>query len=128
MNVFEGAYPYDGMRIVPGWGGSMFEALMPALFVPEDEVGPKSWAINHPLTVAAQIHHGLVDAGYGYWGFSPSNTPEGGYAAYGVDAIGMNPDGYPSNEDNTFVDHGFAGCPGRPPSPTRRPPRTRTAW
>ena len=20
--VFEGAYPYDGMRIVPGWGGS----------------------------------------------------------------------------------------------------------
>ena len=62
----------------------------------------------------AQIHHGLVDAGYGYWGFSPSNTPEGGYAAYGVDAIGMNPDGYPSNEDNTFVDHGFGTCPGRP--------------
>ena len=33
----------------------------------------------------------------------------------------MNPDGYPSNEDNTFVDHGFAGCPGRTASPTRRP-------
>ena len=90
---------------------------MPALFVPEDEWGQHSWAINHPLTVAAQIHHGLVDAQYGYWGFSPSNTPEGGYNAYGVDAIGMNPDGYPSNEDNTFVDHGFAGCPGRDPRP-----------
>jgi hypothetical protein len=120
VDVFEGAYPYDGTRIVPGWGGSMFEALMPALFVPEDKWGPHSWAINHPLTVAAQIHHGLVDAGYGYWGFSPSNIPEGGYNAYGVDAIGMNPEGYPSNEDNTFVDHGFAGC-GRDPKPDPAP-------
>jgi hypothetical protein len=121
VSVFEGAYQYDGMRIVPGWGGSMFEALMPDLFVPEDQWGPRSWAINHPLTVAAQIHHGLVDAGYGYWGFSPSNTPEGGYAAYGVDAIGMNPSGYPSNENNTFVDHGFGTCPGRPAVPDPPP-------
>jgi hypothetical protein len=116
VDVFEGAYPYDGMRIVPGWGGSMFEALMPALFVPEDKWGPESWAINHPLTVAAQIHHGLVDAEYGYWGFSPANVPEGGYRTYGVDAIGMDPGGYPSNNDNTLVDHGFAGC-GREPQP-----------
>ncbi len=114
VSVFEGAYNYDGFKIVPSWGGSMFEALMPALFVPEEQWGPRSWAINHPLTVTAQIHHGMVEAGYGYWGFSPSNTPEGGYAAYGVDGIGMNTDGYPSNEDNTYVDHGFAGCPGRP--------------
>ena len=121
MDVFEGAYVYDGMLIVPGWGGSMFEALMPALFVPEDQWGTRSWAINHPLTVAAQIHHGLVEAGYGYWGFSPANIPEGGYSAYGVDGIGMNPEGYPSNEDNTFVDHGFAGCPDRGPKPNPPP-------
>jgi hypothetical protein len=120
VNVFEGAYQYENFRVVPGWGGSMFEALMPTLFVPEEKWGPRSWAINHPLTVAAQIHHGLVDAGYGYWGFSPSNIPEGGYNAYGVDAIGMNPEGYPSNEDNTFVDHGFAGC-GRDPKPDPPP-------
>jgi hypothetical protein len=113
VSVFEGAYAYDGFKIVPSWGGSMFEALMPTLFVPEEHWGPRSWAINHPLTVAAQIHHGMVEAGYGYWGFSPSNIPEGGYDAYGVDGIGMNPDGYPSNEDKTFIDHGFAGC-GRP--------------
>jgi hypothetical protein len=117
VNVFEGAYPYAGFKVVPGWGGSMFEALMPALFVPEEQWGPRSWAINHPLTVAAQIHHGLVEAGYGYWGFSPSNTPEGGYAAYGVDGIGMNPEGYPSNEDNTYVDNGFAGCRDGKPAP-----------
>jgi hypothetical protein len=115
VNVFEGAYPYENFRVVPGWGGSMFEALMPALFVPEETWGPRSWAINHPLTIAAQIHHGLVDAQYGYWGFSPSNIPEGGYDAYGVDAIGMNPDGYFSNEDHTGVDHGFGDCPGRTP-------------
>jgi len=122
VDVFEGAYEYNGTRVVPGWGGSMFEALMPALFVPEDEWGQQSWAINHPLTVAAQIHHGLVDAEYGYWGFSPANIPEGGYDAFGVDAIGMNPDGYPSNEDRTFVDHGFPGCPGaHPPKPDPAP-------
>src|SRR6266536_2848518 len=121
VNVFEGAYPYAGMLVTPSWGGSMFEALMPALFVPEERWAPRSWGINHPLTVRAQIYHGLHEAQYGYWGFSPSNIPEGGYAAYGVDAIGMNPDGYPSNEDNTLVNHGFAGCPGRDPQPDPPP-------
>ena len=120
VHVFEGAYQYENFRVVPGWGGSMFEALMPALFVPEEEWGLRSWAVNHPLTVAAQIHHGLVDAGYGYWGFSPSNIPEGGYFAYGVDAIGMDPGGYPSNNDKTLVDHGFPGC-GRDPQPDPPP-------
>jgi hypothetical protein len=117
VSVFEGAYPYENFRVVPGWGGSMFEALMPALFVPEETWGPRSWAVNHPLTVAAQIHHGLVDAEYGYWGFSPANIPEGGYDVYGVDALGMNPEGYPSNEDKTFVDPGFAGCRDGKPTP-----------
>jgi hypothetical protein len=117
VSVFEGAYPYAGMHIVPGWGGSMFEALMPALFVPEEVWGKDSWAINHPLTVDAQIHHGMVEAGYGYWGFSPANIPEGGYSEYGVDAIGMNPDGYASNNDKTYVDPGFEGCRDGKPAP-----------
>ena len=121
VSVFEGAYPYAGTRVMPSWGGSMFEELMPALFVPEERWAPGSWGANHPLVVRAQIHHGLVDAGYGVWGFSPSNTPEGGYAAYGVDAIGMDPNGNPSNEDHTLVDHGFAGCPNRPAVPDPPP-------
>jgi hypothetical protein len=107
VDVFEGAYRYNGWRIVPSWGGSMFEALMPTLFVPEERWAPNSWGINHPLTARAQIHHGLEEAGYGYWGFSPANIPEGGYAAYGVDAVGMDPNGNPSNEDRTLVDHGW---------------------
>ena len=119
--VFEGAYPYNGTLVTPSWGGSMFEALMPDLFVPEETWAPNSWGVNHPLTVQAQIHHGMVDAGYGVWGFSPSNTPEGGYGGYGVDAIGMDPNGSTSNEDHTTVDHGFAGC-GRDRTPQPDPP------
>ena len=86
VSVFEGAYPYEDFRVVPGWGGSMFEALMPPCSSPRRSGARSSWAVNHPLTVAAQIHHGLVEAEYGYWGFSPANIPEGGYTEYGVDA------------------------------------------
>jgi hypothetical protein len=117
VDVFEGAYTYRDMRIVPSWGGSMFEALMVNLIVPEAKWGPDSWGVNHPLYVQAHIEHGLEEAGYGYWGFSPSNVPEGGYSEYGVEAIGLNPDGYPSNNDRTNVDYGFEGCPGREPQP-----------
>ena len=43
VKVYEGSYSYRGMRIVPSWGGSMFEALMVTLFVPEDVWAPRSW-------------------------------------------------------------------------------------
>jgi putative glucoamylase/uncharacterized protein DUF3131/hemolysin type calcium-binding protein len=115
--VFDGALPYNGTHVTPSWGGSMFEALMPALFVPEERWAPGSWGANHPLTVDAQIHHGLAEAGYGYWGFSPANVPEGGYAVYGVDGIGSDPGGYPSGANDARVDHGWPGCPGRPALP-----------
>ena len=119
--VFEGAYPYAGTLVTPSWGGSMFEALMPTLFVPEERWGPGSWGANHPLTVRAQIHHGLTEARYGYWGFSPANIPEGGYGIYGVDAIGMDAGGNPSNNDRTLVDRGYEGCPDRPATRDPRP-------
>jgi hypothetical protein len=117
VDVFEGHYTYRGMDLVPSWGGSMFEALMVPLLVPEARWGPRSWGVNHPLYVRAQIEHGLEEAGYGYWGFSPSNNPAGGYREYGVDAIGLNPDGYASNNDNTLVDQGFGDCRPAQPSP-----------
>ena len=65
------------MHIVPTWGGDMFEELMPDLLVPESTWAPKSWGVNHPLAVRAQIEHGLDEAGYGYWGFSPASDPFG---------------------------------------------------
>jgi hypothetical protein len=119
VSVVEGHYVYpEGsgttpkFALVPSWGGSMFEALMVPLFIPEAQWAPMSWGRNHPLYVRAQIDHGLQVARYGYWGFSPSNKPEGGYLAYGVDAIGMEPNGYPSNNDNTLIDRNAA-----PPAP-----------
>jgi hypothetical protein len=115
--VFDGALPYNGTLVTPSWGGSMFEALMPALFVPEERWAPGSWGANHPLTVDAQIHHGLVEAGYGYWGFSPANVPEGGYDTFGVDGIGSFSEGYTSNEQHTQIDHGWPGCRDGKPDP-----------
>ncbi|HVK43825.1 MAG TPA: glucoamylase family protein, partial [Micropruina sp.] len=94
VEVYNGSYSYGGQQVVPGWGGSMFEELMPNIFVPEERWAPRSWGHNHPAHVRAQQYHGLVDADYGYWGFSPSSNPAGGYREYGVDALGLKPDGY----------------------------------
>lgn len=119
IDVFEGAYPYRGMTIVPGWGGSMFEELMPDMFVPEAQWAPRSWGRNHPLHVRAQREHGLEEAGYGYWGFSPSSDPFAGYREYGVDQLGLNPEGYFSDREKTNVDAGFGTCrTGANPHPT----------
>ena len=93
---------------------------MPDLFVPEATGGADSWGVNHPLFVQAQIHHGLVEADYGYWGFSPSSNPDGGYREYGVDMIGMDEPGYTSDQERTSVDPGFFTVEGtecRPPQP-----------
>ena len=118
VDVYEGAYTYRGMHIVPGWGGSMFEELMPDVFVPESSWAPRSWGINHALHVRAQREHGLIEAGYGYWGFSPSSDPFAGYREYGVDALGLNPDGYFSDKEKTNYDAGFGDCrPGTNPTP-----------
>lgn len=118
-DVFEGAYTYRGMNIVPGWGGSMFEELMPDMFVPETTWAPHSWGVNHPLHVRAQREHGLDEARYGYWGFSPSSDPFAGYREYGVDQLGLNPDGYFSDREKTNVDAGFGDCrTGTNPTPT----------
>lgn len=110
IDVFEGAYTYRGMHVVPGWGGSMFEELMPDVFVDEARWAPRSWGLNHPLHVRAQREHGLDEAGYGYWGFSPSSDPFAGYREYGVDALGLNPDGYFSDKEMTNYDPGFGDC------------------
>ncbi|WP_299036363.1 glucoamylase family protein [uncultured Pseudokineococcus sp.] len=119
VEVFEGAYPYRGARVVPGWGGSMFEELMPDLLVPEARWGRRSWGVNHPAHVRAQREHGLEEAGYGYWGFSPSSDPFGDYREYGVDALGLNPAGYLSDRESTNYDPGFEGCrEATAPSPT----------
>jgi len=108
VDVFEGAYPYDDQLVVPTWGGSMFEAFMVPLVVPEEDWGPNSWAVTHPLYAESQIEYGLEEAEYGYWGFSPSSNPAGGYREYGVDVLGMDTIGYTSDVDRlTSIESGW---------------------
>ncbi|MFD5557481.1 glucoamylase family protein [Streptomyces sp. NPDC127068] len=97
VRVWNGHYSYRGRKLVPSWGGSMFEALMVPLFVPESAWSPHAWGRSHEHYVRGQIEHGLVEEEYGYWGFSPSNVPDGGYREYGVDAMGMQTEGYLSH-------------------------------
>ena len=85
LRVFEGAYPYDDQLVVPTWGGSAFEAFMVPLVVPEEQWGPESWGVTHPLYAESTIEFGLDEAEYGYWGFSPASNPAGGYREYGID-------------------------------------------
>ena len=83
-------------------------------------LGPTRWGLNHPLHVRAQREHGLIDGKYGYWGFSPSSNPAGGYREYGVDALGLNPEGYFSDQEMTNYDVGWPDCnrPATNPNPT----------
>ncbi len=113
VDVYEGALDYRGMKVVPTWGGSMFEALMVPLFVPEETWGKRSWGVNHPLYVSGQIEHGMDEAKYGYWGFSPSNNPAGGYREYGVDQLGSDGPGYTSDQEKTSWEQAYEvdGCP-----------------
>ena len=108
VEVFEGAYPYGDQLIVPTWGGSMFEALMVPLVVPEEEWGPMSWAVTHPLYVESHVEYGLEEAGYGYWGFSPASNPAGGYREYGIDVLGMDTVGYTTDVERlTSIESGW---------------------
>ncbi|WP_435017648.1 glucoamylase family protein [Tundrisphaera sp. TA3] len=89
--VEQGFRTVKGLRVVPSWDGSMFEALMVSLFIPEAEWAPHAWGINHPLYVRAQIQNALEDARMAAWGVSASNIPGGGYRVFGV--AGLSADG-----------------------------------
>jgi hypothetical protein len=85
--VDESFRTYRGLRVVPSWDGSMFEALMVSLFVPEAEWAPNGWGVNHPLYVRASIENATQDVRLAAWGASPSSIPGGGYRVYGVSAL-----------------------------------------
>jgi len=95
-----GRRKYRGMQVMPTWGGSMFEALMPALLVPEAAWSPV-FDVSHRNTVRCQITFGLDEARFGYWGFSPASTPDGGYSEWGLPPIGLAPYEYPCDVERT---------------------------
>jgi len=84
-----GYYTYDDTRFVPSWGGSMFEALMPAIIIDEKKLAPKGLGANDERHVDIQIKYALGKLSYPVFGMSPSCIPEGGYAGYGVKPLGI---------------------------------------
>lgn len=105
VRVWQGHYTHGGRKIIPTWGGSMFEALMVPLFVPEPEWSPQSWGLTHRRYVRSQIEHGLDEAEYGYWGFSPQTSPR-------------------AATRSTASTRSACRSTATPPTPTVRTPRT----
>jgi hypothetical protein len=90
-----GWYESDGIRYVPSWGGSMFEALMPTLVLDEPGLAAASLGANGAAHAILQRRYALETLGYPVWGMSPSATPSGpGYGEYGVRILGSL--GYPA--------------------------------
>ncbi len=91
--VTEGHYSSNGIDYAPSWGGSMFEALMPNLVVPEVAEAPQGFGANDQDYLDATIAYDTKTLGYKVWGLSPSSTPDdtGGYSAYGSQQLGMDP-------------------------------------
>jgi hypothetical protein len=87
--LFGGWYEWRGLRYVPSWGGSMFEALMPTLVLDERAVAPESLGANDEAHVSVQRTYASDDLGVSVWGFSPSATlAAGGYGENGVPDLG----------------------------------------
>ena len=84
-----GWYEWEGLRYVPSWGGSMFEALMPTLFVDEERYAPKSLGRNGEVHVEVQRRWANETHGWSVWGLSPAIAPgPDGYREYGVSVLG----------------------------------------
>lgn len=113
--VDEGFRAYRGLRVVPSWDGSMFEALMVALFVPEAEWAPEGWGINHPLYVRASIEDATHEGRLPAWGASPSSIPGGGYRVYGVTGLSVDGRKVESAADSVMTPHAsFLALPFAP--------------
>lgn len=84
-----GYYKWREYRYVPSWGGSLFEALMPALLLDEARHAPLSLGRNDQVHSEIQRRYALEDLRYPVWGMSPSSEPGSErYAEYGIHFLG----------------------------------------
>ncbi len=84
-----GYYEYEGLKFVPSWGGSMFEALMPTLIIDEKSLAPKGLGLNDERHARIQVKYAMEKLGYPVFGLSPSCVPGGGYSEYGAKVLGI---------------------------------------
>jgi hypothetical protein len=83
--VFEGHYVYDRIKFVPTFGGSLYQALAPALVMPEQTMAPDSLGLNNRNTALAHGAYGDFGAKSPVWGWVPATTPpDGRYTNYGA--------------------------------------------
>jgi hypothetical protein len=96
--VLVGTRDWRGLRFVPSWGGSLFEALMPSLLVDEEALANGSLGRNARAHIEVQRRYALEELGYPVWGMSPSMAPgtprESAYRESGVPVLGAF--GYPA--------------------------------
>ena len=84
-----GHYRWGGLRYVPSWGGSMFEALMPTILLDEFAAAPRSLGRNGLAHAVGQRRFARRHLGLPVWGLSPSATPHSdGYGEYGARPLG----------------------------------------
>jgi hypothetical protein len=84
-----GYYQWRNFRFVPSWGGSMFEALMPALILDEKTYAPESLGKNGEIHTEVQRLYATEELKYPVWGMSPSSTPGvDKYDEFGVRVLG----------------------------------------
>lgn len=85
---YGGYYEWKGIKYIPSWGGSGFEALMPTMVLKEKELAPRGLGLNDKRQVEGQIKYTLEELKFPVWGMSPSSVPEGGYSEYGSKPFG----------------------------------------
>ncbi|MBI4388274.1 MAG: DUF3131 domain-containing protein [Candidatus Omnitrophica bacterium] len=96
--VFEGYYVCDvcdGQKIVPSWGGSLFEFLAPTLLIDESRLARKGLGRNNLAAAEAHIEYARKK-GYPVWGIAPAavlNGKQWSYREFGVKEIAAK--GYP---------------------------------
>jgi hypothetical protein len=93
--VTGGYYLWQGLRYLPSWGGSMFEALMPLLVLDDQAYAPHSLGANAIAHVDIQRRYAQEILHLPVWGMSPSANPLGGYGEYGISILGVK--GYAEN-------------------------------
>lgn len=94
IRYFDGYYEYNGKKIVPFWGGALFEFFMPTLFVNELRLLPNGIGKNDCLAAKIHIDYALNRMNYPVWGMSPSSLPDSRYGEFGAPEIGGKKGGY----------------------------------
>jgi len=88
ITMYGGYYEHAGKKYVPSWGGSLFEALMPALVLEEKEWAPEGLGLNDAVHARIHIDYALGALKYPVWGLSPSSVPGDGYGEFGIPFLG----------------------------------------